>query len=92
MDLNARVDVNCGRKGGRTDEKPEVYIAITSENRRRNCSKISRGFPITNIGHEERIVGTQSLILKSNPKAWSSDYKNLVVISVNMMARKYEKK
>ena len=31
MDLNARVDVNCGRKDGRmdglTDGKPDAYIA-----------------------------------------------------------------
>ena len=25
--LNARVDVNCGRKDGRTDGKPDAYIA-----------------------------------------------------------------
>ena len=32
MDLNARIDVNYGRKGGRTgglaDGKPDAYIAL----------------------------------------------------------------
>ena len=25
--INARVDVNCGRKDGQTDGKPDAYIA-----------------------------------------------------------------
>ena len=27
MDSNARVNVNCGREDGRTDGKPDAYIA-----------------------------------------------------------------
>ena len=28
MDLHARVEVNCGRKDGRTNGKPDAYTAL----------------------------------------------------------------